>query len=475
MQDPEEPTRQLGSGTGATRPAGADATRPLDIPAPRWPDTGAAQPPVPPAPWEQSVLPTPPAPFEQPASQVFRPGKPERRSRAKFVAVAAAAALVLALGGTGIALAVTGAIGGSGAEEQVAADTRGEASEESADPAPAAPAPAPAADRQLDFATYHHEGLGVWFDYPEVWTVEPFPSVEAAEVRGFRLHTLDCGNQEQIDVRPVRVLDEAGREMAALGMPSAYATCVGVEVPSSIQEIDRARVHLSGSAPVDFVYLTTAASAGGRYPVMGITESLYESDPQNMGYGMSFWAQSDTPSNRLPVSFASTTVFSSEENDGVGSSELPGFATEAEAEAFTGTALYRDLKRMYLSTRYQPDPEALNGDLGLAQPITFPECDGTQIAVLGTSWTPAAYREEIQRYLDAFPGSQYSRTDFLCTSFLRPALANSGDNYIYFVYRPTGDDRAATCAEVAAAASQGGNTHGKWLRNQNPGEQVPCG
>ncbi|WP_053383118.1 hypothetical protein [Leucobacter celer] len=75
---------------------------------------------------------------------------------------------------------------------------------------------------------------------------------------------------------------------------------------------------------------------------------------------------------------------------------------------------------------------------------------------------------------DAFPGSQYSRTDVLRTSFLRPALDDSGDNRIDCVYWPTGGDRAATCAEVAAAASQGGSTHGKGLRRDR-GARSPGG
>jgi hypothetical protein len=56
---------------------------------------------------------------------------------------------------------------------------------------------------------------------------------------------------------------------------------------------------------------------------------------------MSFWAQSQDLAQRLPVSFASTTAFSVAEDDEARGSALPEFATEAEAEAFTGSQYSR--------------------------------------------------------------------------------------------------------------------------------------
>jgi hypothetical protein len=338
------------------------------------------------------------------------------------------------------------------------------------------PAPAEQTEPQepIELATYHHAGLGIWFDYPATWSIEPFPSPAAAESRGFKTETADCRNQKPIDPIPVRVLDESGSEVAALGMPASWASCVNVPVESTVEFIDRQPVSLSGAAPVSFVYLTTEDGEGGRFPVMGLTDEMHLMETESMSHGMVFWAQSDDPDSRHPVSFSSTTSFSVTENSTRSGSSLTAFDTQDAAEAFTKSEQYENLKLMYLSTRYQEDPSTPNGDLGLTEPISTPRCDGSQIAVLGTSWTPDLYQEEIQRYLDAFPGSHYSRTDLLCTSFLRPALDNSGENYIYFVYQEMGDDTAATCNAVQAAKAFGGNTHGKWLRNGTPGEQIPC-
>lgn len=324
-----------------------------------------------------------------------------------------------------------------------------------------------------ELKTYHHEGFGVWFDYPQAWSVEAFPSNAEAEARGFITYR-SCGNIELPALEPVRVLDGDGREVAALGIPGERGGCAGESGASTVQVIDEAPVHLSGQGPVRFVYLTTADATGGRYPVMGLTASNLGEDA--LAHTMSFNAQSEQPAQRYALSFASTVVFSPEVNQlDVTDSQLPAFASAGEAEAYTETPEFQQLRAMYSSTRNQEDPAVLSGDLGLTQTISYPACDGTQIAVLGTSWTPENYQAEVQRYLDGFPGSMYSRTDFLCSSFLRPELDNSDDAYIYFVYTPTGDDQAATCAAVANAIPFVGNAHGKWLRNEGkPGEQVPC-
>ncbi|MHA3684123.1 hypothetical protein ACXR2W_11455 [Leucobacter sp. HY1908] len=334
-------------------------------------------------------------------------------------------------------------------------------------------------------STYHHEGLGVWFDYPQAWSVAPFASAEEAKDRGFEF--AGCGNQTSWDQRPVQVFDERGTEVAALGR-TMNVGCVAVPAVSTIEIIDAEPVALSAQGPVSFYYLTTAAADGGLYPVLGLTgEEVLNTTDQSKSpassVAMRFAAQSENPTERFDLSFATTTSFGVDVNDGtaphsdVALIDRLKFETHADAEKFSKSALYQQLKDMFMSTRYQESRERPSGDLGLAQTISLPACDGTQIAVVGTSWTPTEYKADIERYLKLFPGSEYSRTDFLCTSFLRPALDNSDDNYIYFVFQRTGNDTARTCQIARDAASAGGNTHGKWLRNvawADRGEQVPC-
>lgn len=325
-------------------------------------------------------------------------------------------------------------------------------------------------------ATYHHEGFDIWFDYPETWTIETIDTKAEAETRGFRWG--GCADQKEIAKTPIRVRDESGTEVAALGEVLGWGGCIALDrPPPTLQVIEQEPAHLSGEwREVSFVYATTDAGGGGKFPVMGLTWDELAGD-QSHEVGMSFLAQANTPEGRIPLSFASIARFDTLSNtfqaDG-SMSQLPRFDTQAEAEAFTSTETYQQLKAMYLSTRYQESTERPNGDLGLDEVISFPECDGTQIAILGMSWTPSAYRKEVQRYLDAFPGSQYSRTDFLCGSFVRPEKQNTDNNYLYIVYKPTGNDQELTCRLAAEARSIGGYTHGKYLRDGERGEQVPC-
>lgn len=118
------------------------------------------------------------------------------------------------------------------------------------------------------------------------------------------------------------------------------------------------------------------------------------------------------------------------------------------------------------------DPElGLPGDLGLSQPISYPDCDGSGIVVLGTSFDPGRNEAHISALLQQFPGSSYLRTDLSCGSFVGPSAANSGGKYIYAVYKSAGRDPGTVCAAITAAG-----TYGKWLSNDasQAGRFVQC-
>jgi serine/threonine-protein kinase len=114
----------------------------------------------------------------------------------------------------------------------------------------------------------------------------------------------------------------------------------------------------------------------------------------------------------------------------------------------------------------QPRPY---GDLGLAQPISRPTCNGQGIVILGSVTTPGLYAAGVQQLLDAHPGAFYLRTDQTCPS-LRTATAEG--NPIYAVFEPGGTTQPQVCARVGAA---GGGAYGKWLdTTTDPGYVIPC-
>jgi serine/threonine-protein kinase len=114
-------------------------------------------------------------------------------------------------------------------------------------------------------------------------------------------------------------------------------------------------------------------------------------------------------------------------------------------------------------------PSAPSGDLGLAQPMSRPNCNGQGIVVLGSVTTPGQYAAGVQRLLAAHPGASYPRTDQTCPSL---RAATDQGNPIYAVYRPAG----ATVAEVCVAVrSAGGDAYGKWLDYTiDPSSRIPC-
>lgn len=109
------------------------------------------------------------------------------------------------------------------------------------------------------------------------------------------------------------------------------------------------------------------------------------------------------------------------------------------------------------------------GDLGLAQPISQPACDGSGIVVLHSATTPGAYAADVQAALDANPGSRYLRTDLTCPSL---TAATPDRNPIYAVYLPAGHTTGAVCAVVADAPD---GAYGRWLSyGDSPDHTIDC-
>lgn len=114
-------------------------------------------------------------------------------------------------------------------------------------------------------------------------------------------------------------------------------------------------------------------------------------------------------------------------------------------------------------------PSAGPGDLGLAQPISAPGCDGSYIVVVKSATTPASYVADVRTALAEHPGSQYLRTAGSCSSL---APVSSSGTTIYAVYLGPYISAADACAARNLA---GGDSYVRRLdRTTPPGQDVAC-
>jgi len=88
-------------------------------------------------------------------------------------------------------------------------------------------------------------------------------------------------------------------------------------------------------------------------------------------------------------------------------------------------------------------PVIFDGDLGLATPMTRPECDDQNITVLFSAIDPLSYAEQIEAKLAEFEGSSYLRTAITCPS-LRAQFVDGSD--IYVVYFGPFESEDEACA-----------------------------
>ena len=130
--------------------------------------------------------------------------------------------------------------------------------------------------------------------------------------------------------------------------------------------------------------------------------------------------------HRLPTAAPTVHPNNSPHGDGDGTSSVPGTVT---VTAHPSSSV----------------PRAPGGDLGLSRTDYRPACDGMGIVVLGSVTTPGQYASAVQRYLTAYPGAHYARTDMAC-----PSLRQRSDdgNPIYAVFYPAGYTQSEPCAAV---------------------------
>ncbi|MBE8522012.1 serine/threonine protein kinase [Amycolatopsis sp. H6(2020)] len=103
-------------------------------------------------------------------------------------------------------------------------------------------------------------------------------------------------------------------------------------------------------------------------------------------------------------------------------------------------------------------------DLGLATAMSTPACDGSFIVIVGSAVTPARYRADVQRFLDAHPGAAYLHAPTTGCGSLRQQL-NGAD--IYAIYSGPFATRDSACARRG-----GGGAYVKRLDNTTPPTQA---
>ncbi|WIX99244.1 serine/threonine-protein kinase [Amycolatopsis mongoliensis] len=109
---------------------------------------------------------------------------------------------------------------------------------------------------------------------------------------------------------------------------------------------------------------------------------------------------------------------------------------------------------------------ASGADLGLAIAMSTPACDGSFVVVLGSAITPARYRADVQRFLDAHPGAKYLHTPTTGCGSLRQQV-NGAD--VYAVFDGPFASRESACAR------RSGSAYVKRLDNTtSPSQVVSC-
>ncbi|QUH00496.1 serine/threonine protein kinase [Saccharopolyspora erythraea] len=118
----------------------------------------------------------------------------------------------------------------------------------------------------------------------------------------------------------------------------------------------------------------------------------------------------------------------------------------------------------------ESQPPRAPGDLGLSVPISLPPCDGGYLVMVGSSVNPAIYGEQVQRYLDQFPGSSYQHSPSTGCESLRTHVDGAE---IYSVYYGPFDDEETACARRTGL---GGDAFVRRLDHTSPPEHVvSCG
>jgi serine/threonine protein kinase len=103
-----------------------------------------------------------------------------------------------------------------------------------------------------------------------------------------------------------------------------------------------------------------------------------------------------------------------------------------------------------------------DADLGLAEPMSVPACDGAYVTFVGAAVDPTRYRADVQRLLSDHPGTRYLHSPTTGCGSLRGQLDGADIYAVYYGTFATQDD---ACAQRAAV---GGDAYVKRLDHTTP-------
>lgn len=114
-----------------------------------------------------------------------------------------------------------------------------------------------------------------------------------------------------------------------------------------------------------------------------------------------------------------------------------------------------------------PTPGADPGaDLGLAEPMSVPACDGAYVTFVGAAVEPARYGADVQQLLSDHPGTRYLHSPTTGCGSLREQLDGADIYAVYYGPFATQDD---ACAQRAVV---GGDAYVKRLDHTTPPSQL---
>ncbi|WP_290054872.1 serine/threonine-protein kinase [Amycolatopsis solani] len=279
---------------------------------------------------------------------------------------------------------------------------------------------------------------------------KPFPASTAASLIGAHLH--------QPPPRPSALrpgLPAAFDDVIARGMAKDPADRFG-----SVAELaDAARAALGGTSPV------RAAAPPTRQATR--VSPMPEPVPERPRTAKAPWVVAAVALLALAGVAAWFTIFSpSSQHEPTAGPASASPSTTAPSSPPPSPAAPVTTTQVSVRTSVATTVVAGGADLGLATAMSTPACDGSFVVILGSAVTPARYRADVQRFLDAHPGSSYLHAPSTGCGSLRQRV-NGAD--VYAVYAGPFATKESACAR------RGGDAYVKRLdTTSSPAQVLSC-
>lgn len=176
----------------------------------------------------------------------------------------------------------------------------------------------------------------------------------------------------------------------------------------------------------------------------------------------------DTAVTTTPAMPESTTTTIAEPTE----TTVPAASTTSTTSSTTTTTTTTTVPPTTVPVTTAPgaDDDAVPGDLAIpGRPMQRPTCDGSFITIIASAVGDDATADGIAAVLDAYPGSEYLRTDQTCSS-LRPDVDGAPIYVVYF-----GPFAFDTDACAARAEGPDGAYAKELSQDVGPDQVVDCG